>query len=597
MQYTKGTVNHKTHLDCAVIRDLINYCAREYGESNAFLFHDKPNGKEIHKSYIDFKNDIDALGTALISIGAKDSHIVVIGNNSYKWAVSHNAIINGVGVSVPLDKQLSEPEIISLTERGLADYFIFDQSHLNEAIAVSKANTCIKNFIFKNPEEGSMPDDPRFISYDNLIADGYKLISEGNTDFINATLDANTMCSLLFTSGTTALSKGVMLSHKNVCSNMNNINSTIKINRGRGLSVLPLHHTLENSIGMFYLLASGVCICYTDGLRYLSNNLKEWEITIMLGVPLLFENIYNQIQTTLRKTKKTRIVNIMRKVSNFLRIFKIDIRKKLFKQIIDGLGGKMELFVSGAAPIDVKIIKFFNDIGITFLMGYGLTETSPVISATSFHLNIYGSVGRPLGNIEAAIDTEDPVCGAVGEILTKSDCVMLGYFQNEEATKEVFTEDGWFRTGDSGYLDKKGCIHVTGRLKSMIVLTNGKKVFPEEIELLTDRIPGIKESLAWGHNSAKGTVDICAKFVIDPDSLPDDCKNDDKKIANYIDEQIKIINTKMPVYKSIKYFIFTETDMIKTTTLKIKRPLEEKSINQYLTENNLTMRSASGSRI
>ena len=597
MQYTKGTTNYDTHLKCKTIKELVDFCAEEYGESDAFLFHDKPNGKEIRKLYIDFKNDINALGTALISIGAKDSHIVVIGNNSYKWAVAHSTIINGVGISVPLDKQLAESEIISLTERGLAEYFFFDYAHLNEAIAVSKVNTQIKNFIYKNPEKDSMPEDPRFISYDDLMKRGYELIDEGNKDFSMINLDENAMCSLLFTSGTTALSKGVMLSHKNISGNICNINATIQINRGRGLSVLPLHHTLENSIGMYYLFASGICICYTDGLRYLSSNLKEWKITVMLGVPLLFENIYNQIQSTLRKTKKTKTVNIMRKVSNFLRIFKIDIRRKLFKKIIEGLGGEMELFVSGAAPIDVKIIQFFNDIGITFLMGYGLTETSPVISATSHTLNIYGSVGKPLANIEAAIDTEDNTRGTVGEILTKSDCVMLGYFQNEDATKEVFTNDGWFRTGDSGYLDKKGCIHVTGRLKSMIVLTNGKKVFPEEIELLTDRIQGIKESLVWGNESQKGTIDICAKFVIDQENLPEDCKKDDETISKYIEEQVKLVNTKMPIYKAIKYFLFTETDMIKTTTLKIKRPMEEKSIEQYLSENNFTMRSISGRRI
>lgn len=600
MQFTSGTKNYTSHLNLSTIKELINYCAETYKSKDAFIFHDKPNGLEIRKSYLAFQEDINALGTALLSIGAQGTHIVVIGNNSYKWAVAHNAIINGTGVSIPLDKQLAEPEIKSLTKRGKAEYFFFDAAHLKETLAVAEENLEIRKFIFMDPEnsESGLPEDPRFLSYDTLLEEGRALLADEDTSYTSIVLDPNILVSLLFTSGTTALSKGVMLSHKNICSNINNINATIQLQPGyRALSVLPLHHTLENSIGLFYLLASGVTICYTDGLRYLTNNLKEWEINVMLGVPLLFENIYNQIQATLNKSGKTRLVSIMRKVSNGLRKVGIDIRRKVFKQILDALGGGMALFVSGAAPIDVKIIKFFDDIGITFLMGYGLTETSPVVSVTSFHLNVLGSVGRPLANIEVAIDTEETARGSIGEVLTKSDCVMLGYYENEAATKEVFTEDGWFRTGDIGYLDRKGCIYITGRKKSMIVLTNGKKVFPEEIELLTDRIPGVKESIVWGEQNARGSVDICAKFVIDPENLPEDCKNGSKELSAFLKEEIKEINGKMPVYKAIKYFIYTEQDLIKTTTLKVKRPMEEAAIRDMLNAKSLTMKTADGMHV
>lgn len=585
----------------ATLRELIHSIAEKYGDAPAYRYHLKPGDPDTVKSFRTFAADIDALGTGLIDLGAKGAHVVVVGSNSYEWAVSHNAVVNGIGVSVPLDRQLPGPEVISLADRGQAEFFIYGPSHHETARAVAAVNSRIRYFICMRPDTITAQEkqaDPRFIEYDDVLSKGARLLREGNRSYVDAVIDPAVMCSLLFTSGTTAMSKGVMLSHRNITANTHSAMSTINLPAGwNALSVLPLHHTFENTVGMYMLLAYGTCICFTDGLRYLSQNLKEWKINVLLAVPLLFENIYSQIQRTLEKSGKLGLVNKMRKISNVLRKAGIDIRRKLFAQIIDAVGGGMNLCVSGAAAIDEEITRFFNEIGIDFLTGYGLTETSPIISACNHHVNVFGSVGNPLAFIEAAIDTDNSEPGATGEILTRSESVMMGYYQNPEATAEIMMKDGWLRTGDIGYLDKKGCIHITGRAKSMIVLTNGKKAFPEEIEFLAARIPGVKESMVWGDTGKEREdvrVDICAKVVVDRERLPEEAGKDNEAISRYFNGQIKALNQQMPPYKSIKYYILTEGDLIKTTTLKVKRPLENEAIQAWLNKNGLVMRTANG---
>ncbi len=583
------------------LRDLVRDCGIRYADMAAYRYHEKPDGPEIVRTYREYVAAIDDFGTGLHHLGLAGKHIVVVGANCYEWAVAHNAIVNGTGVSVPLDRQLPEPEVVSLTERGKAEAFIYNGPHHEIALAVAKNNPKIKYFICMKPdviEPDLKQQDPRFIEFSDVIAEGHELLLGGDRSFVDAEINPEVMCSLLFTSGTTAMSKGVMLSHKNITHNIHAVVSTINIESGQNtLSVLPLHHTFENTVGMYMMQAYGTCICFTDGLRYLAQNMKDWKINIILAVPLLFENIYRQIQKTLVKSGKLKLVNIMIKISNFLRIFGIDIRRKLFHQILDAVGGGLNLCVSGAAAIDVKVNKFFNDIGILFLNGYGLTETSPVLSACNQFVNVYSSAGNPVAGVEAAIDTDQTKPGAIGEILTRSESVMLGYYENQEATDEVLGEDGWFRTGDIGYLDKRGCIHITGRAKSMIVLANGKKAFPEEIESLVNRIPGVADSIVWGDESANDGVDICAKIVLSSEDLAEELLNDEKALANYFTAQIKLVNQQMPVYKAIKYSIFSKEELIKTTTLKVKRPLEQERIKKRLEELGLTMRKANGKLI
>jgi len=582
-------------------RDLLKDCARRYADLAVYRYHDVPGGKEIVRTYSEYAQAIDDFGTGLHSLGLAGEHIVIIGANSYEWAISHNAVVNGTGVSVPLDKQLPVAEVINLAARGNAEAFIYGGTHHDIAKAVAAVNTKIRYFICMNPgiiTPEWQKTDSRFVDFSEVLQQGHDRLAGGDTSFVDVPIDPDSMCSLLFTSGTTAMSKGVMLCQRNITHNIFVVTSTIKIEKEqRVLSVLPLHHTFENSVGMYTMQSYGCCICFTDGLRHLSDNLKEWKINIIIGVPLLFENIYRQIQKTLVKTGKLGLVNTMCRISNVLRKVGIDIRGKLFHQIIEAVGGGLNLCVCGAAAIDMEITRFFNDIGIEFLCGYGLTETSPVIAACNQVVNVYGSVGNPLATVEVGIDTDSSKPGAIGEIMTRSDSVMLGYYQNPEATAEVLGADGWFRTGDIGYFDKKNCIHITGRIKSMIVLTNGKKAFPEEIEFLINRIPGVKDCMVWGDTTSRENVVICVKIVVSDDDLPKELQGDQKAQAQYFTEQIRLVSQQMPPYKIIKYFLLTREDLIKTTTLKVKRPAELEKILNRLTALSVTMKDASGKSI
>ena len=581
-------------------RDLKQHLIRSvslYGDQDAYMFRRTPGGDVHRRSFKDLLNDVEGLGTELLSMGLGGEHIVIVGANSYEWVVAHHAVVGGVGVSVPLDRQLPEQEVINLTRRGKARAFIYHPKHHEIACATARDNADIQQFICMDPErlESPYPDDPRFIDMSTIIERGRGRIADGDRSFIDAAIDPEQMCSLLFTSGTTAASKGVMLSHKNICNNVYGSVRILDISEGaRYLSVLPLHHTFENTVGVYIMSYYGVCTCFTDGLRHLSDNLKEWKINVMLGVPLLYINIYRQIQKTLEKSGKTNLVKILLKVTGMLKAIGIDVRRKVFHQIHEALGGGIELCVSGAAALDQEVTRFFNGIGIDFFCGYGLTETSPVLSCGNRFVNVFGSVGQPLPDVTIAIDTESDKPGpdATGEILAKGPSIMIGYYENPEDTAEALTEDGWFHTGDIGYLDKKGCVHITGRKKSMIVLTNGKKAFPEEIEFLLDRIPGVAESVVWGDTTSHAGVDICAKFVINPEDLPEEAGKTDESVADWLAEQVRTVNSQMPAYKAIKYFLITEEGLIKTTTLKIRRPQDLEKTVGWLTDQGQTMRTA-----
>lgn len=597
MQTVKGT-QYFDRPRFQTLRDLIRSLAEKYGDAPAFRYHLKPGDPEIQKSFRTFAHDIDIFGTALMDLGIRNAHVVIVGSNSYEWAVTHNAVIGGVGVSVPLDRQLPGPEVISLTERGKAECFIYGPQHHEIARAVAAVNSRIRYFICMRDgviTEQDKKSDARFFDYGTVFSRGERLLKEGRREFLDAKIDPAAMCALLFTSGTTAMSKGVMLSQNNLTSNVHSAACTIDIPSGWNvLSVLPLHHTFENTVGMYMVLSYGCCICYTDGLRYLSQNLKDWRINMILAVPLLFENIYSQIQRNLEKSNKVKTITLMRKVTNALLKIGIDVRRKIYHQVIEALGGGLQLCVSGAAPIDSEITRFFNEIGIDFWTGYGLTETSPIISANNAKVNVYGSVGNPVAFVEVAIDTDSNEPGATGEILSRSESVMMGYYENPEATAEVKMPDGWLRTGDIGYLDKRGCIHITGRAKSMIVLTNGKKAFPEEIEFLIARIPGVKESIVWGDCNTRDAVDICVKIVVDRERLPQEAGTTRESISDYFAGQIRSVNQQMPPYKAIKYYLLTDTELVKTTTLKVKRPVENEATQNWLKGASLTMRAASG---
>ncbi len=570
--------------DC---RQIVKESASKYGSKTAFKF--KKDGKLVEKTYKDLDQDVDALGTALHDLGLKGSFISVYSENRYEWSVAYFSIINGTGVGVPFDKYLPVLEVENLIQRSRVEAIFYSQAYQETMVELSKRENTLKFFICMD-EIPLVPGDSRFITMASLIRKGNELLDKDDKRFTSAIIKRDEMSILLFTSGTTKASKGVMLSHANVTSNVNSVSSVIKIYPNDvHLSLLPLHHTLENTIGLMYMLVMGVTIAYSEGIRHLAQNIKEFKVTILIGVPAIFEAIYGRVLDGIEKQGKTGLIKAVTHVSEFLLKLGIDVRRKLFRSVLEKLGPDLRLLVSGAAPINPEILKGFQSFGIIFLQGYGLTETSPVISATTFFHNVVGTIGIPVKDVEVTIDNPDE--NGMGEVLARGPNVMLGYFENPEETNEVMEKNGWFRTGDLGIIDERGYLKITGRAKSMIVFTNGKKAFPEEYEILLNAIPGIKESFAWGNMAPDGDIQVCAKLVIDKEYFEEKGYTIDR-IGDELEIAIKNLNKSIPQYKIIRYFVMSYEELIKTTKLTIKRPLETEKMKRYLDKAGVDMRKA-----
>lgn len=574
------------------LRELVKESARIYGSAIGFKFKDG-NGKIIGKTYEELNGEIDCLGTALASLGLKNARIAILSENRYEWGLCYFSIVNGTGVAVPLDKYLPKIEVENLVERGKVEAIFYSPAFHDIMKELSKTNSRLKYFICmeKMPEEES----GKFLNLPDMIRKGRKLLDSGDRSFIDAPIDREGMSVLLFTSGTTSMSKGVMLSHTNIVSNIMAVASAIKAMPGDvHLSLLPLHHTFENTIGLLFMVYSGVCIAYSEGIRHVAQNLKEYRVTLLVAVPAILEMMYKKLQEGIEKSGKARQFAFLVKISEFLRAIGIDIRRKLFSSVLEKIGPGLRLAVSGAAPLDPEVIKGFDRIGLKLIQGYGLTETSPVVSANNDFVNKPGTIGYPLRGIEVAIDSPDE--NGMGEILVRGKNVMLGYYEDPEATKEAIDPEGWFRTGDLGSIDEEGFIRITGRAKSMIVLNNGKKAFPEEYEVLLDNIPGVKDSFVWGNKAPDGDIQVCAKLVIDDEKLMKEKGTvpSEKELADILEKAIRDINKNIPKYKIIRYFVMTREDLVKTTTLKIKRPVELEKTVSILNKAGMDMRKASG---
>lgn len=550
------------------LKDMLNSSVEIYGDKAAFL--SKPKGGTAYEpiSYKQFKSDVDAMGTALIDLGLKNGKIALIGENRYEWSISYLSVVNGTGIIVPLDKELPANEIELLLQRSQADAVIYSESVRDKIEPLYKKSTSLRYFISMDREE----DDGSILSFHLLLQKGHKLLEEGRREFIDAKIDACAMSILLFTSGTTDTAKAVMLSHKNIAENLMGMCSMVYIDeKDIFLSILPIHHTYECTCGFLCQLYRGCTIAYCDGLRHIVKNLKESKATMMLGVPLVFESMYRQIMNQAIKSKGVKKIKFAIKLSNALGKIGIDVRKKIFKQIHEALGGHIRLLISGAAGIDPQIAKGFRELGMSLIQGYGLTECAPIVALNRDNYYKDEAAGLPLPNLQVEIDSPDE--DGIGEIKCKGDSVMLGYYENPEATAEVI-KDGWFYTGDSGFIDNDGFVHITGRKKNVIITGNGKNVFPEEIETLLNRSPYIKESLVYGKGQSDGDTVICAKIVPDLDKIKEDKDNNlipDESIEKLIEKEVRDVNKAMINYKHIKEIALQEEEFIKTTTKKIKR--------------------------
>ena len=554
------------------LKEMIENTKSKFGTNIAFKFKNVDMMKTM--TYDEYIDEIQALGTALISIGLKDTRIGVISENRYEWEETYLGIVCGTGIAVPLDKALPENEIFNLIERSDMEA-IFYSSKYDEVMkkAIEKGIGKVKFFISMDNET----KDGNIYSQKELVKLGKDLLKNGATSFINAKIDNEAMAVMLFTSGTTSTSKAVMLSHKNICTNIYDIASIFDVSKeDTMLSFLPLHHVFECTVGFLYPVSVGATIAFCSGIRHIAENLKDYKVSVMISVPVLFENMYKKVMKSIEDKGKLGTVKFGIKLSKVTNIFGIDIRRKLFKEIHESLGGKLRLFVAGAAAFDPEIEKGFNDLGIDTYQGYGLTETAPVVAAEHKTCRKQGSIGKANPSLEVKI--LEPNEQGIGELAVKGASVMLGYYNHIE---KGVTEDGWFATGDLAYIDKDGYIFITGRKKSVIVLKNGKNVYPEEAESLINKIPGVKESFVFGkpEKEDKNDLKLCAKIVYDKEIVKEKYNVQEvEDIKKKIWEKIKEINRKMPTYKYIKEIIITEEELIKTTTLKVKRFEEIKKV-------------------
>ncbi len=559
------------------LKEMMKNSKEKYANEVAFKFKTEIPGKLRTENYEEFTDKVDALGTALISIGLKDKRIAVISENRYEWALAYLSIANGTGVVVPLDKSLPENEIISSIERSEVEAIFYSSKYDEIMEKVKKENIGkIKYFISMDSDK----TEDKIYSQSELVELGRGLIKNGARSFLDAQIDNNAMAIMIFTSGTTSKSKAVMLSHANIVANIKDITSVFDVRTGDTmLSFLPIHHTFESTVGFLFPLSVGASIAYCEGIRHIADNIREYKISVMISVPLLFESMYKKVMQSVEKKGKTKAVKIGVKISNILRTFGIDKRRQIFKEIHESLGGNLRLFVSGAAAFDPELEKGLNELGIDTYQGYGLTEASPVIAAEHKNCTRIGSIGKLFPSLEGKI--VDPNEQGIGELAVKGPTVMLGYYQNEEATKETIV-DGWLHTGDLAYFDKDDYIFITGRKKNVIVLKNGKNVYPEEIEILLNKIEGVKESFVFGKPEIDDDKDLklSAKIVYDPDEMKEKFGIEDvEEIKKKLWADVKLINKKMPTYKYIKELYITDKELIKTTTQKVKRYEEIKTIN------------------
>lgn len=578
------------------LKDMLEKCESKYSDNIAFRYRHKPGLEVESKTYREFARDVNRLGSALINIGLKNCHAAIIGENRYEWVVSYLAVVNGVGIAVPLDRMLPANEVELMLERGEVDVFFYSDAFQSVAENIAARNTKVKAFICMNPEKDNF-NDSRFHSFHELVRCGEELMSSGFKEYQEAEVDPEVLSVLLFTSGTSSTSKAVMLSHKNICSDIMSLGGVVRFVPGESvLSMLPMHHTFENTAGLLFPLYLGMTISISDGLRYLAKNLVEYKPDCLIGVPLIFDKFMQRIKDEIDKKGLEKKVSILMGFANVLSYVGIDLRRKLFKKLLEPFGGKLRVIVTGGAAMERGTIKFYENIGVKVYQGYGLTETSPVVAGGNDHVRKIGTCGNPLPGVKIAIANPDST--GVGELVVQGNNVMLGYWNDEEATREAI-QDGWFRTGDLGCIDKKGFIRITGRVKSMIVLKNGKKVFPEELENHLNKIDYVKESLVWGETGKDGNVEICAKIVLDKETISTvvNSAEDENGIRKLLDNAIKEINKLIPAYKAIRYYVYGYEELVKTTTMKIKRYVETAQIKDLLGNLATSVKTMAGKNI
>ena len=551
------------------LRDMIRSSAELFSDDPAFLVKEVPAGEYVPITYRTLRSDIDCLGTYFAKAGLKGKKIAIIGENSYQWVVAYLAAVNGMSIAVPLDKELPSHEIHNLMVRAEVDAILFSAKAEDRTLDALEGIDGVDLRIRMN----GVSVDPEVKNWETVMEEGRNALLDGCHQYLDVEIDPDAMCALLFTSGTTGTSKGVMLSHRNIAANVYNMSKYVKIRRpGVGLSVLPMHHTYELTCHVFTGLYQGMAIAICQGLRYVQQNLKESKATVLVGVPAVFEmmhkKVWKQAESTGAAGKMTFMMNLARKTRMFNNIKKM---RKVFEPIHSAIGNHMELFIAGGAAINPQVIRDYEALGIPMIQGYGMTENAPIIAVNRDYYSKAESVGPPMPGTEVRIFEPDEE--GVGEIICKGPSVMLGYYKDPEATAEVL-KDGWLYTGDFGRFDEEGFLYICGRKKNVIVTKNGKNIFPEEIEYLLLEQPYIEEVIVYGVLEKKsGDTIVTAEVYPNFDAIHEKFGKElsQEKIHDIIKENVEAVNDKMTNYKRVKRIKLREIEFEKTTTRKIKR--------------------------
>ena len=563
------------------MRSLVEEAAQNFPDSIAISYKDKPSDKDVQKvTFTQWRDDVRYLGTALISKGLREENIAIVGENSYLWCCSFFAVMAIGSVTVPVDKELPVEDINGIISTTGCKAVIYGKT------AEAKIKALLQNGGLSSAEllvsidpkgsiEAELLGNKTFTTVDALEKKGAELYAEGDNSYYDYKIDVNRLASIVFTSGTTGKGKGVMLSQANICLDMTLGMYNFDITR-KTLHVLPPHHTFGSTVNYVGHLSQGCEVYISSGLKHVSDEIREQQPTHLILVPAFLEVMNRKIWTTARKTGKEGLLKAMMKVSDCLRKVGIDLRKKLFSSVLSAFGGKLELVICGGAKLDEEIIKTFDSLGITILNGYGITECAPLISANRNKYRKPGSVGTPI--LACRVKIDNPDANGEGEICVKGPNVMLGYYNNPEATAEVFDKDGYFHTGDYGKLDEEGWIYITGRKKNLIILSNGKNVYPEEIEADLQKVEGVNEVVVYAGESRvqKDKITIVAEIYPDADLLADKGVTDMQK---YFEDQVKALNSRMPSYKAVKCVKLRDVEFQKNTSRKITRFTIDKTID------------------
>ncbi len=552
------------------LREMLIQSVELYGDKTLFEVKDD-KGAIYGISYNKFLKDVNSVGTMLCSIGVKGSRIAVAGQNCYDWILSYYATVCGVGVIVPIDKELLFDDINNIIDTAEVKLIFCDKEFLKKLSENrSQLSADIKIVCFKQDEDNDFS-----LSFENFRKNGRKLVKEGDTSYTSAVIDHEVMCSLLFTSGTTGMSKGVMLCHRNFCTDVQHTMEVVKIfPEDKGISILPLHHTYECTIMMFMGIYSGGVAAFCDGLKYVVKNFKEYSPTVFVSVPLLLEKVHKTIMKRIEKKKNgMALFNLGKKTVKLGSKIGLDLRRLFFKEIQDVFGGKMRLIIVGAAAMKPQIIEDFAAFGIQIIYGYGLTECSPLVICNNDRLHLSDSIGVPLPGVEVKVINKEPETG-IGELCIRGPMVMLGYYNNPEETDKVIDEEGFFHTGDLGYVNERGEFFITGRSKNVIVTKNGKNIYPEEIEYHLGQNKFVEECLVLEGKDINGEPVVEADVYPNFDEIKEKLgKNDvsESDVFGIINQAVEEINRKLPSYKHVIKLKIRETEFIKNTTAKIQR--------------------------